>query len=101
MGIYFIINNCLLLNDFVKTFSTCMFCFLHSDHLMVSRDFIDYVALVFTWVGQNLKETLFLGNITRSETWKENIQGVFGFIWDKVGFCCKKREERVLKVFHR
>ena len=39
MGIYFIINNCLLINGFVKTFSACMFCFPHSDHLMVSRDF--------------------------------------------------------------
>ena len=49
---------------------------------------------MFTWMGQNLKETLFLGNITWSEMWKENIQGVFGFIWDKVVFiiqiACKK-----------
>ena len=35
-------------------------------------------------MGQNLKETLFLGNIKWYEMWKENIQGVFGFIWDKV-----------------
>ena len=41
-------------------------------------------------MGQNLKETLLLGNITCSETWKENIQGVFGFIGDKVVFCSKK-----------
>ena len=48
-------------------------------------------------MGQNLKETFFLGNITWYEMWKENIQGVFGFIWDKVVFIIY-RMQRVLIV---
>ena len=84
VGIYFIVNSCLLINGFVQTFSACMFCFPHLDQEI----FIDnYSALVCTWMEQNLKETLLLGNITCSETWKENIQGVFGFTGDKVVFC--------------
>ena len=62
-------------------------------------------------MGQNLKETFFLGNITWYEMWKENIQGVFGFIWDKVVFIiyrmqrvsyCKKSRIFLVcfKVFH-
>lgn len=48
-------------------------------------------------MGQNLKETFFLGNITWYEMWKENIKGVFGFIWDKVVFIIY-RMQRVLIV---
>ena len=54
-----------------QAFLACMFCFPNLSYVIFSRDFAFCLfwncACIYTWIGRNLKETVFWGNITWSE----------------------------------
>ena len=99
MGIYFIINNCLLINGFVKTFSACMFCFPHSDHFLVPRDFhrlcrtcvhvgrTKFERKLFSWVTSH-------GPECGKKTYRVSLV-LFGTKW----FSVVKKEKKEFKKF--
>lgn len=52
-------------------FLACMFCFPNLGYVMFSREFAFCLfwncTCIYTWIGRNLKKTVFWGNITWSE----------------------------------
>ena len=52
-------------------FLACMFCFPNLGYVMFSREFAFCLfwncTRIYTWIGRNLKKTVFWGNITWSE----------------------------------